>query len=143
MSLIAAGPTATGSHTGLLALDAHLSRLRQPRLSEAPVGTILHRRRFLAAAGEAVAGVALTGWTSAVRASSGQPATGAGERPAGQRLLERLPLAGPTSWPRTSTAFYKSQTVLIEYPWGQGGRIIENCAIMLLTNRVGVVHRVQ
>ncbi len=37
-----------------------------------------NRRRFLAANLEAVAGVTLTGWSSAVRAAPGQPASGAG-----------------------------------------------------------------
>ena len=37
-----------------------------------------NRRRFIAATLEAVAGVTLTGWASAVRAAPGQPATGAG-----------------------------------------------------------------
>jgi L-fuconolactonase len=39
---------------------------------------MLQRRRFLAAAAQAVAGVTLTGWSGAVWAASGQPATGAG-----------------------------------------------------------------
>jgi len=43
------------------------------------VSAILHRRRFLAAAAQTVAGLALTGgWASAVRAAPNQPATGAG-----------------------------------------------------------------
>ena len=78
MSIIAAGPTATGTRAGLLALDAYNSRLRQPRLSEPPVSTILPRRRFLAAAVPAVAGVTLTGWASAIRAAPGRPVADAG-----------------------------------------------------------------
>jgi predicted TIM-barrel fold metal-dependent hydrolase len=42
------------------------------------MSTTLPRRRFLAAAGEAVAGATLTGLASAVRAALGQLATGAG-----------------------------------------------------------------
>jgi predicted TIM-barrel fold metal-dependent hydrolase len=42
------------------------------------VSTILHRRRFLALAAQAGAGVTLSGWGSAVQAAPGQPATGAG-----------------------------------------------------------------
>jgi hypothetical protein len=38
----------------------------------------LHRRRFLAATVEAIAGVSLTGWGSAIRAVSGQLAPDAG-----------------------------------------------------------------
>ena len=67
-----------GTRTGLLTLDAYSSRLRPPRLSERSASTLLHRRRFLGAMVEAVAGVALTGWSSAVRAASGQPASGTG-----------------------------------------------------------------
>ena len=65
-----------GARTDLL--DACSSRLRQPRLSEPPVSTLLHRRRFLTATVKAVAGVILTGSGSAVRAAPDQPATGAG-----------------------------------------------------------------
>jgi predicted TIM-barrel fold metal-dependent hydrolase len=42
------------------------------------MSTILHRRRFLAATVEAIAGVSLTGWGSAIRAVSGQLAPDAG-----------------------------------------------------------------
>ncbi len=42
------------------------------------MSAFLHRRRFLAAAAQAVAGVALTGWSSALRAAPNQPATGRG-----------------------------------------------------------------
>ena len=42
------------------------------------MSALYNRRRFLAAVGEAVAGVALTGWALAVRAAPGQLATGAG-----------------------------------------------------------------
>jgi L-fuconolactonase len=42
------------------------------------MSALYNRRRFLAAVGEAAAGVALTGWALAVRAAPGQLATGAG-----------------------------------------------------------------
>src|ERR1700730_10300168 len=43
-----------------------------------PMSAPYNRRRFIAAAVEAVAGVTLTSWASAVRAAPGQPSTEAG-----------------------------------------------------------------
>lgn len=48
-------------------------------LQNVRTGAVHNRRGFLAATAQAVAGVTLTGWASALRAAPGQPVTGAGD----------------------------------------------------------------
>lgn len=106
--------------------------------------SIVHnRRRFLAATTRAVAGVALTGWASALRAAPGQVAAGAGDttridahthffdptRPAGvpwppredkllyRRVLPKDYLALPVSQPVTGTVVVEASPWVEDNQW--------------------------